>query len=99
MTRLDIAEQALNAVFQLERSGGTTATPLTDAMRIVLAAFICDHFSCLRNDLYVFARSEGLSPLTHGMVADIRAQGLDRMRNPIIARAMAQIQKAQKRSA
>lgn len=75
MTRLELAELALNGVVQVERAGGREAYWLGLVLRMVIGSWVTMRgFDAVRNGIEVDQHAQGFPVLTHQHLNDLKYQ-------------------------
>lgn len=98
MTKVDIAEMALEGIARTEREGGAAAAALGETLRAVVAAFLSNCFPAVHDGVDVDTRVMwGLMPLYQNHIVDLRHRGLDHLPDPLIEKARREIQEEQQR--
>jgi hypothetical protein len=87
MTRVEIADVALQGIFRAELAGGREAYHLGQCLRMVVGAWMGSGFATVQNGMEVDRAAEGFPVLTQAHLNDLKVRGRDRLGDERIEKA------------
>lgn len=91
MTKLEIADVALQGIFRAEQAGGADAYHLGQCLRLVVGAFASGNLTAVMNGLECDGHANGFGPLSQSQINDAKARGLSTTPDARIERARREI--------